>query len=94
MVLVRDCQQLYRESDYKLSSFSRNATNQSSAKFSKERKTLKIRMKIRDKVQLKARLVELSGEMKDLSLENAFTMINVINKRSELNFYKQNRKKN
>ena len=28
------------------------------------------------------------------NLENAFTMINVINKRSELNFYKQNRKKN
>ena len=39
-------------------------------------------MKIRDNVQLKARHVELSEQMKELNLENAFMMINVINKRS------------
>ena len=49
-----------------------------------------MRMKIRDNVEVKGRHVELSEQMKELDLENAFMMINVINKRSELNSYKQN----
>ena len=46
-----------------------------------------MRMKIRDNVQLKARHVELSEQMKELNLENAFMMINVINKRSFFRIY-------
>ena len=73
----------------------RKTANQASAKLSKEGKNLRLRMKIRDNVELKARHIELSEQMKQLDLENALMMVNVINKSAELNSNKQiNRKQN